>query len=110
MPAALRTCRHCDLKAYNKEDLLSFRSDRAQPYNRQNQCKECQKKRGREWSLFSKYGMTEVDYEQMLEDQDYSCAICATKKTTHRYGVFNVDHCHETGNVRALLCNALIQL
>lgn len=39
----------------------------------------------------------------MLIQQDYSCKICQTKDHGGR-GRFHVDHCHEEGHVRGLLC------
>ena len=50
-----------------------------------------------------KYNITQNDYETMLINQDYSCAICKI----HREDVsrdFAVDHCHKTGKIRDLLC------
>ena len=41
----------------------------------------------------------------MLAQQEYKCAICNTDKPTGKWKVFAVDHCHETGEVRGLLCN-----
>src|ERR1017187_7428681 len=58
-------------------------------------------------NLKSKFGITETDYDEMLEQQDGVCAACG-KEETHRnqYGVCSlaVDHDHETGVVRGLLC------
>ena len=47
------------------------------------------------------YGITLLDYENMYRDQLGRCAICNDFKV-----VLNVDHCHQTGEVRALLCNS----
>ena len=62
--------------------------------------------------LESKYGITQDDYERMLNDQDGGCAICGTDNpygegnTQDRASFsFAVDHCHETSRVRGLLCN-----
>lgn len=46
------------------------------------------------------YGITLEEYEAMLEVQGGVCAMCGG--TQER--ALNVDHCHETGRVRALLC------
>ncbi len=48
------------------------------------------------------YGITIHDYYSMLANQNGRCAICHEKPDEVLY----VDHCHESGNVRALLCNA----
>lgn len=53
----------------------------------------------------SVYGVTVEEYEQMLERQNHSCAICKiVPKSTNKRGLC-IDHCHTTGVVRGLLCN-----
>ena len=51
-------------------------------------------------NLKYRYGITEETYEKMLKDQDHCCAICKEKPKKH----LAVDHCHETGKIRGLLC------
>jgi len=53
--------------------------------------------------LFKKYGITEADYNQMFVNQNGRCLIC--KNTAEKGKRLFVDHCHETGKVRGLLCN-----
>lgn len=48
--------------------------------------------------------MSVEDYEKMLEQQNYKCAICGQHETQKR--VLSVDHCHKTGKVRGALCAA----
>lgn len=45
------------------------------------------------------YGITESEYSALLISQDNRCAICNTTPD-----VFSVDHDHDTGVVRGLLC------
>lgn len=41
----------------------------------------------------------------MLEAQDFKCALCRRHKDSFKRGyALAVDHCHETGKVRGLLC------
>lgn len=49
----------------------------------------------------SKYGLRADDYDRMLIAQRGGCAIC---KKIQPYGVLVIDHDHETGIVRGLLC------
>lgn len=51
------------------------------------------------------YDFTLPDYEAMLAAQGGRCAICGTDKGNYRGHRLHVDHCHETGIVRGLLCN-----
>ena len=48
------------------------------------------------------YGIDVPDYERMLEEQNGGCYICG-KKPTKR--ALDIDHDHETGKVRGLLCS-----
>jgi hypothetical protein len=52
----------------------------------------------------AKYGLTPDDYERMAEEQNWCCAICGLEEWATRDGVLCVDHSHETGVVRGLLC------
>ena len=56
-----------------------------------------------------RYGLTEKQYEQMLEQQGGVCAICRRKEARTLRGTLcalSVDHDHQTGAVRGLLCYA----
>lgn len=49
------------------------------------------------------YGIGYAEYLTMFEAQNGCCAICGTDDTGGRKA-FHVDHCHDTGKVRGLLC------
>lgn len=91
------------------------------------ECSDCRNERRREWRAKNPgkdnaatrradykrlYGITIEEYEQMLESQDSRCAICTIhidempqpiNARTKR--AFDVDHCHDTGKIRGLLCH-----
>ena len=56
------------------------------------------------YSLKRRYGITEEQYAEMLESQGYKCAICGADQCSSGRN-FAVDHNHETGKVRGLLCS-----
>lgn len=58
------------------------------------------KLRGRDKNLRTKYGFGQDTFNQMLAAQSGVCACCKSAPAT------DVDHCHKTGRVRDLLCNA----
>ena len=82
-------------------------------------CRDCQKDNIRLWKerdpegyklsarrrlLRHRYGLELEEVEQMIEDQNNKCKICGLefsvcKKTP------SVDHCHDTGKVRGILCS-----
>lgn len=53
--------------------------------------------------VLKKYGMTHDDYAALLAKQGGGCASCGGP--ANRRGFFHVDHCHQTGVVRGLLCH-----
>lgn len=53
------------------------------------------------------YGIDRETYEHMGDEQEWRCAICDEHETRMRGGVrmsLCVDHNHDTGEVRRLLC------
>ena len=56
-----------------------------------------------------RYGITLEDYNTLLEQQNGVCAICKNPETLTVKGKIvnlSVDHCHDTGVVRGLLCRS----
>lgn len=96
----------------------SFHADRWTRDGLQGACIECKNamrkpvpsdvQRARNLRTF--YGITVEDFDRMLEEQGGVCAICRQEETAadRRTGIkrLSVDHCHETGEVRGLLCRA----
>jgi hypothetical protein len=62
--------------------------------------------KARTWWFRSKYGITEAEYDQMVDIQGGLCACCNLAPSGKgAAAVLNVDHDHVTGRVRGLLCN-----
>lgn len=88
--------------------LEAFAKNKAKPDGLQERCKDCCKShyynsgytnRQRELALKKKYGMTLLDYDLMVDEQGGQCAICRAEEKLY------VDHNHDTGKIRGLLCN-----
>lgn len=127
---ALRKCLHCNLEANSEEDLAMFVSNPRGKYGRENICNECSNTRSaeykknnsekvressRKWARENRdknrsthykhrYGIVLDDYNRMFEEQDGYCGICGTHQARFKKRLA-VDHCHETGDVRGLLCD-----
>lgn len=81
-----------------------------------SECIECNKKRSVKWGMNNKakkhlneikslYGISQIEYEKMLKDQNGKCKICHSDSTNHKKQKrFNIDHDHKTGKIRGLLC------
>lgn len=52
--------------------------------------------------LYRRYKITEEEFNNLLEKQNYVCAICKEKCVTFKN--LCIDHDHKTGKVRGLLC------
>ncbi|MFE1381228.1 endonuclease VII domain-containing protein [Streptomyces sp. NPDC058740] len=60
--------------------------------------KPCRAVEGRAGHLKRQCGMTEAERDEMTASRDGLCLICQKAPAVH------VDHCHETGRVRGVLC------
>jgi hypothetical protein len=56
--------------------------------------------------LKGKYGMTHQEYDAMLDTQGGRCGICGVSEPGGRYDIWFVDHCHNSLEVRGLLCHS----
>jgi hypothetical protein len=62
-------------------------------------------KKHREHLLKNLYGLTVTQYNELLDRQDYRCAVNGCEVTHSDDRPLLVDHDHKTGIVRGLLCN-----
>ena len=53
------------------------------------------------------YGITLEEWNAMFAAQNMRCAICDSQSPgTQTRGGYHTDHCHSSGKVRGILCNA----
>ena len=111
-----RTCSKCG----ETKPITEFFVDRQKATGYRPDCKKCNGARSIKWNRENKhrhkgycikhnYGISMVDYNEMVFSQNGECAIC--KKKPNQEGakinrVLHIDHCHSTGTVRGLLCGA----
>lgn len=63
--------------------------------------------RMRERNLRTKYGITIADFDRLSAEQGGKCAVCDRVPAGHgKSGTLHVDHCHELGVIRGLLCDS----
>lgn len=58
-------------------------------------------KKGWEYRIKSRYGVTAKQYYIMLDNQNGGCWICGNIAKKRR---LHIDHCHKSGKIRGLLC------
>ena len=96
------TCRKCAYKTSAKWQKANAARRRVTQQNWQSQHKE---KVRNYWRKY-KYALTSSQFEQLLQYQNYCCAICDLKFTCDsRNTTPHIDHAHDqTRRVRGLLC------
>ena len=52
-----------------------------------------------------RYGISIIEYMKILQSQNNCCAICKVEQSGYKNKRLSVDHCHQTGRVRGLLCD-----
>ncbi len=114
-------CKTCSVKeavAHSKKrpDLKTGRDKRYRESHKDKVNNLCRKHRNmpknkerqrayiRNWTLKKTYGITTEDYNNMFIEQAGQCAICGTHQSKLKKKL-HVDHNHETGRVRGLLCD-----
>lgn len=109
-------CKTCDninsRVQYNKDPQA--RRDKRKEYYYENREDEIQKRgefrknnvdmhRGHKYRQL--YGITLEQFEEMRTLQNFSCAICGKHELQNKNKKLFVDHDHDTGKVRELLCH-----
>lgn len=113
----LKRCSRCGVEKPRAE----FSRDTRERLSVQAWCKGCAAEYRKEWRLrwspeeryaryrashLKKFGLTVERYDELLRSQNGVCAICGSDTPfTPKNGAFIVDHDHETGEVRGLLCS-----
>lgn len=70
-------------------------------YVQGSRCKACASRANHASHVKRTYGITEEEYQKLLDFQGGVCYICRQRPRSKRLAV---DHNHETGEVRGLLC------
>ncbi|GGY02474.1 recombination endonuclease VII [Streptomyces minutiscleroticus] len=94
VPAGHKLCRICgEVKPHSEWHRNASASD-----GLSTRCKACRAVRGRQDHLKRQYGITGAERDELLAAQAGVCCICLAAPAA------DVDHCHETGRVRGVLC------
>lgn len=75
---------------------------------REESCATCRREAARYAHVARTYGLTAAAFDQLHEDQGGRCAACGDEppsEGTYAQRSLHVDHDHETGRVRGLLCH-----
>ena len=123
---ATKVCNICGVEKL----LVGFSKGKRTKFGRRNMCKPCAAIELKKWieakedktkyyhsCHVKQYGISPEEYDKILSAQNGVCAICGLserkKMKTGKVCKLSIDHCHITGNIRALLCcscNAILGL
>ncbi|MFF2851711.1 endonuclease VII domain-containing protein [Streptomyces sp. NPDC058001] len=94
VPSGHKRCPECgEVKPHDAWERNKSSSDGWASY-----CRACRAERNRISYFRRKYGLTPAELDHMIAEQRGICCICLDAPAAH------VDHCHETGSVRGVLC------
>jgi hypothetical protein len=110
-----RTCKTCD----TTKPLIAFTKAKRYKGDRLPHCNTCRSAKQLAWyatepgryarqqrenNLKRHYGITIDEYEAIFAAQGHRCALCLGTEIKSQGNHMPVDHCHETGKVRGILC------
>lgn len=104
-----QTCTKCGIE----KPLIKFEL-RADTQKYRPDCKDCRKAYSKKYYyknkeklldkfIFSKYNINKKELQNLRNNSKGKCNICKKSCTTGRK--LAIDHCHNTGKVRGLLCS-----
>jgi hypothetical protein len=113
----MKICRTCN----ETKELTEFHKAKVNVDGLENRCKPCKQayqthpdrraaraRRAWKYNIKVKYGMVPEDYHKLVEEQGNKCGACGDtweELVNHVFERWCVDHNHNTGEVRGLLCN-----
>lgn len=90
------TCKTCGLVAIKRRTGKNSKGYRCSVALQDRAKKHSDRSAG----LKQRYGITLDEFEEIARQQDYKCLICGEEPD----GNLHVDHDHQTGKIRGLLC------
>ena len=100
----INKCKSC-VREYNKQYREIPKNRYKEKERKRLAFSSLSKKEKRSLRYLRRYGISIDEYAELYRKQNGVCAICKSKETGHKKRL-SVDHCHETGEIRGLLCNS----
>ena len=110
-----KKCPKCSL-VLPRTDFYVVKTKTKKGWRYSSDCKSCQSSSVKQWKIDNpdkhqtnskkgilkhRYNITLEEWQALLDKQNGLCAICSMDISDKPY----VDHSHETGKVRGMLCN-----
>lgn len=103
-----RHCTSCGVFKLASDFTLEKDSRSVGGISMRSQCRPCREHIKWKSFIIRTYGITAEEYYDMLAAQDNKCALCNSEEVNNSRitsGKLFIDHCHDTGKVRGLLCS-----
>jgi hypothetical protein len=102
-PCAYARARELGIKKRGADGDKAYRSRISNEHQKRQRAAEPERcaARDRDRRLKRRYGIDSTDFDRLLAEQDGRCAICMVPHSDK----WVVDHNHDTGKVRGILCN-----
>lgn len=101
-------CKNCvavfSKEYYSRPEVIEKERKRGAAYRAIPKNRIKQSIRTRDWRLKQRYGLSAKEVDQMRSEQGFRCFICKIPEHRLRRNLV-VDHSHENGTVRKLLCD-----
>ena len=108
-----KKCTNCG----EEKSVVEFSINRSATDGRQSWCKKCSSRAVVEWQRANtdkvsairrkfNYGISHEDYTNKLVSQEYRCDCCKEPLHLENRQSVHLDHNHETGQVRGILCRS----
>lgn len=93
-----RLCRNAARRDYREANAEREKANGRDRYGRtKEQIRSYNRKRA--------YGVSQEEFDRMAEAQNGVCLICGNPPSGKgKSNILHVDHCHDTGRIRGLLC------
>lgn len=108
-----REAYNAKMREYNKENVYPEKAKKAKERREKNpeyservstRSLLTQAEYWRHWKMKKAYGIGIFEYRKMYAEQEGKCAICDTNRPDKGKDGLVVDHCHDSGHIRKLLC------
>lgn len=99
MEQSIRSTKQC-ARCREMKPIKGFSRDPSRRDGRYHTCKACIAIKDRQRI----YGIRDAEYQALFLAQGGLCALCSDAPEEGRSKGLHVDHCHDSGKVRGLLC------
>lgn len=96
---------HLNKDGHHTQCKKCLQKYRTQHYFRSEDYRQKRIKKATVNSRKRKYGISEDQFQVLLESQNYCCAICSIHLDNSKFSLRGqLDHCHKEGTIRGVLC------